>query len=123
MESSVRTLRYMELHSEVVVNAPALDVPIRERNTLASLAGLPLASASHDLSDQVVRPVKRVLERVLDAPEPYPAWVVGRGLNFLASNAGAGALFPGMCSLQPADIIDLRFGPGPFRQMIENYRM
>ena len=101
--------------------AAALDVPIRERNTLLTLAGLPVAYASHDLSDQVMRPVKRVLERVLDAHEPYPAWVVGRGLKFLASNAGAEALFPGMCSLAPADIIDLWFGPGPFRQVIENW--
>ena len=101
--------------------AAALDVPIRERNALLTAAGLPPAFPARDLTDQAMRPVKLVLERVLNGHEPYPAWVVGRGMQFLASNGGAEALFPGMCSLQPEDIVDLWFGPGPFRRMVENW--
>src|SRR5262249_41089297 len=68
-----------------------------------------------------MRPVKLVLDRVLQGHEPYPAWVVGRGMQFLASNCGAEAVFPGMCSLPPEEIVDLWFGPGPFRGLVENW--
>jgi len=101
--------------------AAALDVPIRERNTLLTSAGLPPAYPDRELTDQSMRPVKLVLDRVLARHEPYPAWVVGRGMRFLASNRGAEALFPGLCSLQPHEIVDLWFGPGPFRDMVENW--
>lgn len=101
--------------------AAALDVPIRERNALLTSAGLPPAFPARDLTDQAMRPVKLVLDRVLRGHEPYPAWVVGRGMQFLASNRGAEALFPGMCSLQPHEIVDLWFGPGLFREMVENW--
>jgi transcriptional regulator with XRE-family HTH domain len=101
--------------------AAALDVPIRERNALLTSAGLPPAFPARDLSDLAMRPVKLVLDRVLTGHEPYPAWIVGRGMQFLASNCAAEALFPGMCSLQPREIVDLWFGPGPFREMVENW--
>jgi transcriptional regulator with XRE-family HTH domain len=101
--------------------ATALDVPVRERNTLLTSAGLPPAFPARDLTDQGMRPVKLVLDRVLHRHEPYPAWVVGRGMRFLASSYGAEVLFPGMCSLSPEEIVDLWFGPGPFRDMVDNW--
>jgi transcriptional regulator with XRE-family HTH domain len=101
--------------------AAALDVPIRERNALLTSAGLTPAYPDRELTDQTMRPIKLVLDRVLAGHEPYPAWVVGRNMRFLASNCGAEALFPGMCSLQPHAIVDLWFGPGPFREMVENW--
>jgi len=42
-------------------------------------------------------------------------------MQFLASNGGSEALFPGMCTMQPHEIVELRFGPGPFREMVENW--
>ena len=101
--------------------AAALDVPIRERNVLLTSAGLPPAFPARDLSDLAMRPVKLVLDRVLTGHEPFPAWIVGRGMQFLASNRAAEVLFPGLCSLQPQEIVDLWFGPGPFRGMVENW--
>jgi hypothetical protein len=73
-----------------------LDLPIRERNTLLLAAGLPAAFPARELADEALRPVRCVLERVLRAHEPYPAWVVGRGLRFLAPNRAAEVLFPGL---------------------------
>jgi transcriptional regulator with XRE-family HTH domain len=98
-----------------------LDVPVRERNSLLISAGLPAAFSARDLTDEGMRPVRLVLDRVLRGHEPYPAWVVGRGMQFLESNCGAEAVFPGMCSLQPEEIVDLWFGPGPFRETVENW--
>jgi transcriptional regulator with XRE-family HTH domain len=81
-----------------------LDVPVRERNSLLISAGLPAAFPSRDLADEAMRSVKLVLDCVLQGHEPYPAWVVGRGMQFLASNCGAEAVFTGMCSLPPEEI-------------------
>jgi transcriptional regulator with XRE-family HTH domain len=102
--------------------AAALDVPIRERNAMLAAAGLAPAYPAHDLDDEAMRPVRFVLERLLKSHEPYPAWVVGRGLRFLVANRGAEALFPGMCALSPETIVDLWFGPGPFRDVVENWQ-
>jgi hypothetical protein len=63
-----------------------------------------------------------VIDRILRTHEPYPAWVGGRGFRFLSSNRAAEALFPGLCDLPPEAVVDLWFGPGPFRQMVENWQ-
>lgn len=101
--------------------ADALDVPIRERNALFVAAGLRPAYPAHDLDDAAMRPVRRILDRVLASHEPYPAWVGGRGFRFLRSNRAAEALFPGMCGMAPEAIVDLWFGPGPFRELVANW--
>jgi transcriptional regulator with XRE-family HTH domain len=101
--------------------AAALDVPIRERNALLASAGLTPAFAERDLVHESMRPVQTVLEKVLTAHEPYPAWVVARGMRMIASNRAAEALFPGMCTMQPEAIVDMWYGPSPFRDMVENW--
>lgn len=102
--------------------ASTLDVPIRERNALLAAAGLPPAYPDHPLSDQAMRSINLVLDRVLHTHEPYPAWVVGRGLQFFRSNRAAESLFPGLCSRSPESIVDLWYGPGPFRELVENWK-
>jgi len=102
--------------------AAALDVPIRERNVLLGAAGLPPAYPDHPLSDQAMRSIQSVLDRALQVHEPYPAWVVGRGLQFVRANRAAEALFPGLCVMQPEAIVDLWYGPGPFRDLVENWQ-
>lgn len=76
--------------------ANVLDVPLRERNNLLALAGLTPAYASHALDDAAMQPVRSVLETVLRNHEPYPAWAVGSGLTFFASNRAAERVFPGV---------------------------
>jgi hypothetical protein len=39
-----------------------------------------------------------------------------RGGPHARRHRAAEALFPGMCALQPEQIVDLWFGPGPFRR-------
>lgn len=120
--SFLETGRSRPGHELVLRLATALDVPIRERNELLRAAGLPAAFPTRELADEAMAPVRRVLDRLLRTHEPYPAWVGGRGFRFFSSNRAAEVLFPGMCSLAPEDIVDLWFGPGPFRQMVENWQ-
>ena len=101
--------------------ADALRVPLPERNTLLAAAGLPAAFPAHNLGSQALEPVDRVLENVLRGHEPYPAWVVRHPFTFLRANAGAEALFPGLTQLSPGQLIDLWFGPGPFRDQVLNW--
>lgn len=101
--------------------ADALDLPIRERNTLLASAGLAAAYPAHDLDDPALDPVREVLERMVQRHDPYPAWVVARGLHFIASNRAAEALMPGLCERSPRAIVDMWFAPGPFREVVENW--
>ena len=101
--------------------ADVLAVPMRERNTLLAAAGLPIAYPTHHLDSEALRAVRDVLDRVLRGHEPYPAWVIGRGLRFLAANAGAQALMPGLTSMSATQIVELWFGPGPLRERVENW--
>lgn len=102
--------------------AAALDIPIRERNALLVAAGLPPVYPAFALEDAAMKPVRKVLDRILVSHEPYPAWAVARGFRFVASNRAAESLFPGMCALSPEAIVDLWFGAGPFRDLVENWQ-
>jgi transcriptional regulator with XRE-family HTH domain len=102
--------------------AAALDVPLRERNAWLASAGLAPVFPDRDMADDAMRPLRLVLDKVLAMHEPYPAWVIAPPLRFVASNRAAEALFPGMCELQPDAIVDLWYGPGPLREMVENWQ-
>lgn len=88
--------------------AAALDVPLRERNALMT-GGRPDGCFSNEraLSEVAMQPVGLVLRRDLRGHEPFPAWAVGHGLQFLSSNRGAETPFPGMCTMSPEQIVDL----------------
>jgi transcriptional regulator with XRE-family HTH domain len=120
--SFIETGRSRPRQDLVLRLATALDVPIRERNGLLLAAGLPAAYASLELGHEAMGPVRKVIDRILRTHEPYPAWVGGRGFRFLSSNRAAEALFPGLCGLPPEAVVDLWFGPSPFRQMVENWQ-
>lgn len=102
--------------------ATALDIPIRERNALLVAAGLPPTFPAFALDDEAMKPIQRVLDRILASHEPYPAWVGSRGFRFISANRAAEAFFPGLCSMSPEAIVELWFGPGPFRDMVENWQ-
>ncbi len=96
-------------------------VRLRERNDLLAAAGLTPTGAVHSLDSPVLQPVRDVLERVLRQHEPFPAWVIGRGLRFLAANRGAETLFPGVTGMSPEQVIDLWFGAGPYLEQVVNW--
>lgn len=102
--------------------AAALEVPLRERNALLIAAGLSPTFPTYSLEDHEMGPIRRVLERLLQSHEPFPAWVGTGGFRFLSSNRAAEALFPGMCALSPQALVDLWFGPGPLRDVVENWQ-
>lgn len=86
---------------EMVIHlATALDVPMRQRNELLERAGFAPAYRERSPDDSALRQITAVLTRLLQAHEPYPAYIVDRLWNLVAANTVAtkvlaGALPPG----------------------------
>src|SRR5690349_7546172 len=76
-----RPSREMVLHL-----AEQLEVPLRERNELLLTAGFAPLYGRRPLEDPDMTAVRRALDLVLAAYEPYPAVVVDRGWNLVAGN-------------------------------------
>ncbi len=91
--------------------AEALNLTLRDSNALLASAGLPAAFAEQPLDDDAMLPVQRIMEAVLNNHEPFPAWVIGPGMRFLASNAGAEKVYPGLVGMEPKDMISLWCDP------------
>jgi transcriptional regulator with XRE-family HTH domain len=76
-----RPSREMVLHL-----AEHLEVPLRDRNALLLAAGYAPVYGEHSLDTAEMEPVRAALDRFLRAHEPYPAIVLGRRYDLLASN-------------------------------------
>jgi transcriptional regulator with XRE-family HTH domain len=70
----------------VLVLASALDLPLRERNTLLQAAGFAPAYRQTDLSDPANAPVRRALDFLLDRAEPNGVLVMNRRWDLIQAN-------------------------------------
>jgi transcriptional regulator with XRE-family HTH domain len=79
---------------ETVLNlAQALEVPLRERNTLLHAAGFSAAYLNRELEDPVSASVREALNLLLERHEPNPALLVDRQTNLLTANRGGRDVF------------------------------
>jgi transcriptional regulator with XRE-family HTH domain len=89
---STRHLSYVETgraspSREMLMHlAERLDVPLRERNVLLAAAGFAPIYRERPLADPALSAAREAVELVLKAHEPYPALLVDRHWNMLASN-------------------------------------
>jgi transcriptional regulator with XRE-family HTH domain len=82
---------------EMVVRlAEALDVPLRERNSLLLAAGYAPAYDETDLDDPKLDPIRNALERLLAGHRPYPAVIADRHGYLVSGNAAFWALVEGV---------------------------
>lgn len=79
-----RPSRYM-----VVALAGALDVPLRDRNTLLAAAGFSPAFLARRDSDPDLAAVEAALSHILAKQEPFPAIVVDRNWQLRRANTAA----------------------------------
>ena len=77
----------------VLALAGALDVPLRDRNTLLTAAGYAAAYRASPLDGNEMTHLRRAIDHVLDQQEPYGAAVVDATWNILQLNGGASRLF------------------------------
>jgi transcriptional regulator with XRE-family HTH domain len=90
--SCVETGRSHPSRNMVLGLSAALDVPLRERNTLLLAAGYAPAYRESSLDDEDMAAVRSAVEVMLTAHEPYPAVLVDRCWNVLAANRGMAVL-------------------------------
>ncbi len=113
---------------EMVIHlAAALDIPLRQRNDLLGSAGFAPAYTERSPDDSQLAEIRDVLDRLLLAHEPYPAYIVDRLWNLVASNRVAAVLLiaaipPGV---DPADfdgnLLRLMLHPAGARGAVANW--
>jgi transcriptional regulator with XRE-family HTH domain len=113
-----RPSREMVLHL-----ADRLDVPLRDRNRLLLAAGFAPVFGERSLDESEMAPVRQALERFLSAHEPYPAVVVDRRWNIVASNRGVAYLTRGVAAklrTPPANALRIALHPDGLASQISN---
>jgi len=94
-EVSTRHLSFLEngrsspSREMVLVLASALELPLRDRNQLLHAAGFAPVYPSARLDDVSFEPIRRALDHLLRAHEPFGAVVVDRDYDLLRVNTGA----------------------------------
>lgn len=111
--------------------AEALEVPLRERNTLLVAAGFAPMYRETTLDAVTMAPVREALELMLAHLEPNPSAVVDRDWNVLMANAALRGVFglvgdvPTMwqrtCGDGPKNILKATFHGDGFRPYIVNF--
>ena len=84
--SWLETGRAQPSRAMVLRLAEQLDVPLRERNALLVAAGFSPLYAERALADPGMTVARDVLQRLLDAHEPWPAMAVDRHWHLVAAN-------------------------------------
>jgi len=122
--SYVETGRSQPSRDMVLRLAEALDVPLRERNTLLLAAGYAPLYRETGLDAPELADARRAVELMLAHHEPYPAVVLDRHWNLLMANAATGrflSMFP-HCDVPGApNGLRLVFHPNGLRRFIENW--
>jgi transcriptional regulator with XRE-family HTH domain len=90
--SFVETGRSRPSRDMVLRLAEQLDIPLRDRNGLLLAAGHAPTYGERELEDLDMQPVRDALALVLRGHEPFPAAVVDRGWEMVASNSGIALL-------------------------------
>ncbi|MEU6559489.1 helix-turn-helix domain-containing protein [Nocardia nova] len=92
----VETGRSMPSRAMVLRIATALDVPLRAQNELLLAAGFAPLYPVTSYAEPRMRPVREALDRVLHGHEPYPAFVLDRRYDVIASNRSVQILLEGV---------------------------
>ena len=105
--------------------AQALDIPLRERNTLLLAAGYAPIYPEGAWDAPEMRSVVSALKRILRQHEPYPAVVMDRYWNVLMANEAAPRFFGSFIDMEaratPRNLLHLMFDPNGMRPFVANW--
>lgn len=91
--SWLETGRSQPSREMVMKLSDAMDIPLRERNSILNSAGFANVYANNDLSEPSMQRVTHILEDMLAHHNPYPAFVLDRQWNIKMKNEAADILF------------------------------
>jgi transcriptional regulator with XRE-family HTH domain len=105
--------------------AQALDVPLRDRNSLLLAAGYAPIYSAAPWNAAEMQGVTRALERMLRQHEPFPAVVMDRYWNVLVTNDAAPRFFNCFIDMSrrsaPRNMLHLMFDPNGMRPHIADW--
>ena len=105
--------------------AGALDIPLRDRNTLLLAAGYAPVFPDGPWDSIEMKSVTDALKRILRQHEPFPALVMDRYWNVLMTNEGAPRFFNCFIDMAaregPRNMLHLMFDPKAMRPFIANW--
>jgi transcriptional regulator with XRE-family HTH domain len=123
--SFVESGRSIPGRQTLLMIAEALDVPLRERNTLLLAAGYAPIYSDGAWDSKEMQGVTNALERILRQHEPFPAMVMDRYWNVLMTNASAPRFFNCFIDMAarktPRNLLHLMFDPEGMRPFIANW--
>ncbi|MFB9126133.1 XRE family transcriptional regulator [Paraburkholderia dipogonis] len=106
--------------------AQALDIPLRERNTLLLAAGYAPMYADAAWNAQEMQSVTNALGRMLRQHEPFPALVMDRYWNVLMTNEAAPRFFDCFIDMAarkgPRNMLHLMFDPDGMRPFVSDWQ-
>jgi transcriptional regulator with XRE-family HTH domain len=121
--SFIETGRACPSREMVMHLAERLEVPLRDRNDLLFAAGYAPIYPERPLDSAEMLPVRRALERFLEAHEPYPALIVDRHWNLVAANRAVAILTEGVAPElfePPANVFRIALHPNGMAPRILN---
>ncbi len=103
--------------------ADALEMPLRERNSLLVAAGYAPVYHETPLTTPAMAPIQRAIECILKQQEPYPALVLNRHWDLLLANDALTRLFRFLLGRPPlhTNIVKQIFDPEDMRPLLANW--
>ena len=102
--------------------AQALDMPLRDRNGLLRASGFAPLYGETPLDDQTLADVRRALDFILRAHEPYPAMVLNKIWDLVLANTAAQGLMKMLSDGAPSNsepnLFRAFMRPGPLRESV-----
>jgi transcriptional regulator with XRE-family HTH domain len=123
--SFVETGRSQPSREMVLTLAEHLQVPLREQNALLLAAGFAPVFSETSLENEEMKPVRRALDAILTGHEPYPAVIVDREWEIVASNAPARMLLEGVSEellAPPLNALRITLHPDGLASRIANFQ-
>ena len=99
----------------------SLSLPVRAQNELMRAAGFAPEFPERALNEDDMRPFKMAIESMLEKHSPFPACAFDALGSLRFANPTFRALWGAVAELSPEDAVDAFFGPGPSRDMLENW--
>jgi transcriptional regulator with XRE-family HTH domain len=131
--SFIETGRAKPSRQMVLLLSSALEVPLRERNTLLLAAGYAPAYRETSLDDPMMAEVRLALQMILRQHDPFGAVVVNRHWDIVMASDSwrrmMAALGAAQCPSQPLEVVPAPrpnivralLAPGPLRRSIRNW--
>lgn len=120
--SFVETGRARPSRETLLQLAEELELPLRERNRLLLSAGFAPVFPERPLGDGALAQARRAMDLMLEAQKPWPAFILDRHWNLVASNRALPELYEGVAPglLAKPNALRLTLHPQGLAPRIEN---